>query len=77
MDVTCASLRLSGNFPLFIIVFAMSRIGAVRDLLPAIIILAGIRSTPVDFFWNLVFNTFRYVFIGNWLKFISKVIYVH
>ena len=45
-----ASLRLSGNFALFIMVFAMSHIGALSDLLPAIIILGGIISTPADFF---------------------------
>ena len=47
--MTWASFRLSGNMALFVIVFAMSRIETVRDSLPAIIILGGIRSTPVDF----------------------------
>ena len=52
MGVTCASFRLSGNLPLFSIVFAMSLIGI------AIIIFWGIWSTPVDFFEFSVFIHF-------------------
>ena len=46
--VSLVSFRLSGNLALFIIVFDMYRIWAVMISPLAIIILGGIRPTPVD-----------------------------